>query len=1084
MSIEKRVTAIPFFFCLLLSSGMPAFGQAPTGSVSGTVTDQSGGVIPSATVTITDKATAAARVLSTNAEGLFSAPSLPAGEYEVRGEVTGFKTLVRQAQVVAGGSTSVDLAMTIGQASDVVEVEAAAAQINYESHAVAGVIARENIQELPINGRSFMSLATLEPGVTTAPGTAAQFNSLISVTSLGGVGYTRFTIDGGIVNDQWEGTGTTDMNFSQEIVQEFQMSTVNFDVTAGIGSAGQVNVVTRSGGNDLHGSGYFFFRDHNMAAYPGLKRDPKNPNPFFARRNPGVWLGGPIMKNKLFFFTNYEYMNQAQVYPINEDLASLAGLSGAPISPYHNTLFTTRFDYAISAKHTMFARYSHDGNIGFGPYGGAQPLQSGWSSSDNWSDQSLIGFTSVLTSNLVNDGRIQYHFWRNVANIASAAQCAAPCPGSGLPSLVVGGTGGAGMVGSGTFYGGVNDNSPQPRQARTYEIIDNVSGQKGSHRFRFGIDYERYVGKDWYQTCYLSCTGVYSPETTVQTSSSALLAQYMPGLPRAISGTSDILQLPVYNTSTSLYSGVKVGNGWFPGMYERDKFNHSDRPKFYVADTWKVTPNLTVNGALAYEFETGKWYDLPFPAFLSPIIGSNLQAPPINYLQFAPQLGFTYAIGKSKKTVIRGGVGIFWDSEPLWHHQTAAGLLEPPGNGRTTLSAGSLLNVFPGIVNLSTGAPLNIGDPLPLNTLTNMTLAQYIQIYNLQIPNLTAQIAPPNPQTSGPYTTTGLDISKAGIELHTQNFQNMKTYQTSIGIQRELGHDMVLQADWARKQFEHVDLGELDLNRSAQYINGAPAPIIPTCSAAQRFVVGQECSTGSITFWVPQGRTVYDGLLVKLQKRMSHGFQYTASYALQKQLTVVAPTLNLDNYFSTYGPNLARHNFNIAGLGNLPWGFKLSMNTSLISRTPVEPTIAGYDLNGAGSTTLPLTLAVPGLQYNCFAVGCGKQDLASAVAAFNATYTGTKDARGTVIKAVSLPSDYQFGDPKLNTDVRLTKDFVYKEKYRLSVFGEAFNAFNIANLTGYTFNIGPSFGQPTARFNQVFGSGGPRAFEVGSRVSF
>ena len=117
-------------------------------------------------------------------------------------------------------------------------------------------------------------------------------------------------------------------------------------------------------------------------------------------------------------------------------------------------------------------------------------------------------------------------------------------------------------------------------------------------------------------------------------------------------------------------------------------------------------------------------------------------------------------------------------------------------------------------------------------------------------------------------------------------------------------------------------------------------------------------------------------------------------------------------------------------------------------------------------------------------MGCGKQDLASAVAAFNATYTGTKDARGTVIKAVSLPSDYQFGDPKLNTDVRLTKDFVYKEKYRLSVFGEAFNAFNIANLTGYTFNIGPSFGQPTARFNQVFGSGGPRAFEVGSRVSF
>jgi hypothetical protein len=260
--------------------------------------------------------------------------------------------------------------------------------------------------------------------------------------------------------------------------------------------------------------------------------------------------------------------------------------------------------------------------------------------------------------------------------------------------------------------------------------------------------------------------------------------------------------------------------------------------------------------------------------------------------------------------------------------------------------------------------------------------------------------------------------------------------------------------------------------------------VIPTCSAAQRFVPGQECSTGSITFWVPQGRTVYNGLLVKLQKRMSHRFQYTVSYALQQQLTVVAPTLNLNNYFSTYGPNLARHNLNIAGLGNLPWGFKLSMNTSMISRTPVSPTIAGYDLNGAGSTTLPITLAVPGLQYNCFALGCGKSDLEKAVATFNSTLVGTKDARNTVIKPLTLPTDYQFGDPKINTDLRLTKEFALKERYRLSVFGEVFNAFNIANLTGYSFNIGPSFGQPSSRFNQVFGSGGPRAFEVGGRVSF
>ncbi|HLG98604.1 MAG TPA: carboxypeptidase regulatory-like domain-containing protein [Bryobacteraceae bacterium] len=1067
----------------LLALPFEVLGQAPTGSVSGTVKDQSGAVIVGVTVTITNKATAATRNLTSNTEGLYSAPALLPGDYEIRAEMQGFRTVVQTLQVVAGGNTTADIAMSLGTTQEVVNVEATAAQVNLESQAVAGVVARNSIQELPINGRSFMSLAALEPGVSTAPGTAAQFNSLISVTTLGGVGYTRFTIDGGIVNDQWEGTGTADMNFSQEIIQEFQISTVNFDVTAGVGTSGQVNVVTRSGSNDFHGSGYFFFRDHNMAAYPGLKRDPKNPDPFFARRNPGIWVGGPILKNKLFFFTNYEYMNQDQVYPINEDLPSLRGLSGAPISPYHNNLFTTRFDYTISTKHTLFARYSHDSNLGFGPYGGSQPLQSGWSSNANWSDQSMIGFTSAFTSNFVNDARIQYHFWQNIADVAAASQCPAPCPGFGLPSLVVGGTG-AGMVGSSTFYGGVNDNSPQPRQARTYEIVDNVSWQKGAHRIRFGADIERYVGKDLYQTCELSCLGVYSPETTIATSNPALLAQYMPNLPRLISGTADILQLPVFNTSTSLYSGVKVGYGYFPGLYERDKFNHSDRPKFYAADTWKVTQNLTLNGALGYEWETGKWYDLPFPAFLSPIIGNNLQAPPVSYTQFAPQIGFTYALGKDKKTVIRGGGGLFWDSEPLWHHQNAAALLEPPGNGRTTLTAGSLTNIFPNIVNLSTGTPVKVGDPLPLNTLTNMTLAQYIQIYHEQLPAITAQLAPTTPQSSGPYSVTGLDIAKAGIELHGPNFKNLKSYQTSIGIQRELGRDMVLQVDWARRQFENVDMGELDLNRSARYINGAPAPVIPTCTAAERFVPGQECSTGSITFWVPEGRSVYDGLLVKFQKRMSRGFQYVVSYALQKELTVVAPTLNLNNYFSTYGPNLPRHNLNIAGLGNLPWGFKLSVNTSIISRTPVMPTIAGYDLNGAGSTTLPLALAVPGLGYNCFNAGCGKSDLTKAVAAFNSTLVGTKDARGTLIKPISLPSDYQFGDPTLDTDVRLTKEFAYRERYRLSLFGEAFNAFNIANLTGYSYVIGPSFGQPTARFNQVFGSGGPRALQVGGRITF
>jgi hypothetical protein len=1069
------------------------YSQAPTGIILGTVTDSSGAVIPGATVVVTNKATGNARTLTANAEGLFSAPALQPGDYEVRSEMEGFRTLVREAQVLAGSNTTVDMSMSLGATREVVTVEAATAQVNYESHSVQGVIERQNIQELPINGRSFLSLAAIEPGVAVTPGTPAQFNSLVSVSTLGGGGYTRITMDGGIINDEWEGTGSVGMNFSQEVVQEFQMSSVNFDVTSGIGSGGQVNIVTRSGSNDFHGSGYFFFRDHNMAAYPGLKRDLKNPDPFFVRRNPGFWVGGPILRDKLFFFSNFEYMNQTQVYTINQDLPSLSGLSGAFLSPYHNKLLTERFDYRLSSKHSLFLRYSHDGNLTWGPYGGTQPEPSSWSTNKNWSDQSMMGLTSTITPFLVNSFRFQYHYWQSAPELTTSAQCPGNCPGLGLPSLVS-------MIGSSSFYGGMNDNSPQPRQARVYEFGDDLSWQKGAHRLRFGADVERIVTKNLWQFCTYGCLSLYSPEQTVALSAGRA-AIGSPGncpvlfcVPGTITTTADLLALPVSNTSASIYSGIDVGFGNFPGPYERDKSKNNTRPQFYVGDTWKVTPNLTLNAGLRYEFETGLWYsNLPMPALLAPIVGkNNLHPTRNNYLDFAPQFGFAWSLGKDKKTVIRGGAGMFWDSEPLWHHFRAASSLGPLGDGRSTLTASALTNIFPNIVNLSTGAPLPIGAALPLNTLTNMTLAQFNQIYSQQIPLLTQELAP-TPQKSGPFTVAGIDVAKSGVELHTPDFPLMRSYQTSIGIQRDMGHDMVLTADWARRQFENVDLGELDLNRSAR----PSGPVIPTCTAAQKNGVvgipGENCSLGTITFWVPQGRTVYDALLVKLQKRMSHRFQATASFAWQKQVTVVAPTLNLDNYFGTYGANLATFNLNTAILGDLPWGFKLSINNSIISRPPVQPLLAGLDILGTGATTY-LSAVAPGLSYNCFNSGCGKADLTKAVNDFNATYAGKKDARGTTIPSYAVPQDYQFGDPRFNTDVRLTKEFVYRERYKLQVFGEFFNVFNIANLVSYSFNLDRlnpdpnkqsfTFGQPTGRFGQVFGSGGPRAIQVGARFNF
>jgi hypothetical protein len=1072
----------------------PVGAQAPTGTISGTVTDSSGAIVPNVSVAITNRSTGTVRTGVTNSDGLYSVPALLPGEYEARIESAGFRTVLRQAQVLAGSTTTLDLELAPGAAQEVVTVEAAAAQVSYDSHAIEGVIERQTIQDLPLNGRSSLQLAALEPGITVTPGSTAQFNAMFNVSVFGstpgatagsGVG-ARLTVDGGTINDEMEGGAS--MNLSQEVIQEFQLSSLNFDPSTGIASFGAVNIVTRGGSNAFHGSGYYFYRDHNMAAYPGLGRSALSPSPFFQRKNPGFLLGGPIRKDKLFFFFNYEHLGQTAVLSEQEDLPSVQGLSGIWPEPYHYNLINARFDYHLSNKHSLFVRYTHDGNQGFGPYA-LTPQPANFNYNKNWSDQSLLGLTSAFRPNLVNDLRFQFHYWQNNVTDALPSDCQFPCVGSGLPAIVT-------YIGSSTYGTGVSVNSPQFRQARSYELTDTLTWIKGKHSLRAGIDYEHMRTKDvpW-DFCDPGCLYVASPEFVKGYVPASVLPLLYPNLPTRITSTADLLNLPIYNLPSSIYSGVGVGNGTFPGFYEHGQGATNNRIHPWIADSWKVTSSLTLNAGLGYDLETGLFYsNLPLPQYLAPIVNSQtvptgLGATPSNKLDFAPQIGFAWAIGKEKKTVIRGGGGIYWDTQPIWEHFREGASIGPLGDGRSTLAASAFTNIFPGIVNIfAGGTPVPVGAPLPLNSLTNMTLGQFIQIMNQELPGLTAKLAP-TPPASGPYSVSGIDVAKQGVEIYPSRFPLLRSYQTSIGVQHEFGHDMVLSVDWARRQGENVNLGELDLNHFGRTADGL-SPVIPVCTAAQYYVPGQECSTGSITFWVPEGRSVYDGLLVKLQKRFSHRYQFVASYALQKLLSENAG-VNLDNYFAGYGPALARHNLNIAGTGNLWWGLTLSVNSSIISTPPVQPTISGIDLNGAGNTTFPLSEADPNLSYNCFNAGCGKGDLAAAVAYFNTNWAGKKAMNGATIPSLVLPSNYGLGAPIITQDARLTKEFVYRERYKLSVFGEFFNLFNIANLTGYNFTLDTvktpqtfAFGQPSGRVNQVFGSGGPRAVQLGARFSF
>ena len=1076
-----------FLTCLL---GLTAatgslFAQSSNGTIVGTVTDSSGAVVPAAAITITNKATSAARNATADDTGSYSAPALAAGDYEVKAEKQGFKTALRDATVQAGGNTTVNLALSVGSASEVVTIEAASAQINYESNAIQGVIDRAAVQDLPLNGRSFMQLAVLEPGVTIASGSTAQFNNLFTVSVLGAGNRTAFTVDGGNISDNIDtGGGSASMNLSQDVIQEFQLSSVNFDLATPISIGGAINVVTRSGSNELHGSAYMFFRDHHMSAYPGLQRQSIAPEPFFVRRNPGFTIGGPIKKDKLFFFFNNERINQVQSI-ISQAIGfapnTVDALTGVYNSPYKGNQVTTRVDYRISEKHIVFARYSHDGNNGFGQVFSPQASPSNWVRNRNWADQSIIGITSTLTPKLVNDTRIQYMYWSNHNEQPTAADCPEPtCIGAGLPGLLA-------IVGSNLNYGaaavGINPNAPQTRNTRRYEINESLTWQLGSHRLKMGGDINRQATTGQWGFCTPYCEGVLAPGNNQY----AFLGVSAPSTP--ITKTSDFYNLPFYSLGSGIFTGIGIGPSNQQPRYLPGSALYESQYRGFIQDTWKFRPRLTINFGMAWNAQIGYFTPLPQPQFLAPIINQyfgadHMGVTPDNTKDFSPSVGFAWNPGKSGKTVIRGGGGIYWDVVPGYFHLRTPAAVGPLGDGRSTLSSQAFTNIYPGII--ANGAPVAIGAPIPVGAITNMTLRQFDNIFNLQKDVITAKLSP-IPPTSGPFTVSGIDVSKSAIEIFPPTYPVARSYQLSVGVQRDLGAGFVLTADYAMRQGENLSQGELDYNLNTRYNGSAVSnPVIPACTGAQLFVVGQQCSAGAITFWTPQGRARYNGLLMKLNKRLSHRYTFTASYQLASNRANTG-VQDLLNRGASYAPVLARQTLNVAGTVHLRWGFDLSVNSSAISKPPVNVTVASLYPVGSAPASTSGAYPLPTLGLNCLNVGCGVSDLVSAVDTFNTTLAGTRNSQNTLIPKLTLPKGaYGLNDGVLNQDFGLSKTFSFKERYKLAIRGEAFNAFNISNYSGYTFNLSSpgTFGQPTARAAQTFGSAGPRSFQVSGRISF
>ncbi|HEX4951242.1 MAG TPA: carboxypeptidase regulatory-like domain-containing protein [Blastocatellia bacterium] len=1144
---------------ILLSAGF-ALAQNATGSLNGTVKDPADAVILNAKVTVTNKATGALRNLTTGSEGNFIAENLVPGEYDVKVEANGFIPQLQTLIVQVGVTSSVNFSLTVGGANQSVEVVGGGAPIlNTTDSGIGGIITQKQIDSLPLNGRSFLSVAALEPGVNVtyqATSGVLNQNDFFQVGVGGAPSYmTTISVDGARANDRI--TGGTSQNFSSETVQEFQISTIGFDLSLGTVSAGAVNVISRGGSNAYHGSAFMFFRDHNMAAFTALSRpctgqatdsplcnDPgtrkRLDDPFFVRRQYGGTFGGPIVKNKLLFFTNYERSDQVGAQQVRFTDPLLFGYNHVAKVPFDQHLIGLRMDYIHSPKHTVFLRGNIDKNDSISGTG----MESNWIGSSNFSYQTQFGLTSVINAKMVNDFRFSYSYFRNRLYPPSQKECEEL---AGDPRYCIG-------VGSTLiqFFGGLNignnANVPQDRHPRTYQYTDNVSWTLGSHRLRFGGNWEHIFSHVSWNRNFAGTFGVYNPATIAAqnpTLYNALPASLKLGYTGRVATFAELMQLPMTGALT-----IGIGDPIQPVKQNFDALARNNHIRFYAQDGWQITKNFTLNYGLAWSWEDNIVYHEYERSPYLQALGLKAARVPQDYNNFDPALGFAWSI--NDKTVIRASGSIHHTSANRSYLKLQDQILNgPAGIGLTSSSSSALGNPKLGANTVCNpavaGTCINFATPTAQN-LTGQEMLNYLATLRGILETQQARF-------------NGTDLSVRNVDVRKQvptylteavfdeNFRTPYTIHVNAGVQRQLMNNLSISADFVMRRgvkFGAYEGYMIDINRwnrfSSYTINAATGanvpvrnPVLPVCSGAQAIDPKALCSTNIIYYGSPSMLSRYSALQVKLDKRFSQGFMITGAYALQRY-TAYAP-LNgaTPNSFTDISQNFGlsaaspKHQFTFSGIWEMPKinsdsrfvrgivnGWQLSTIWQIRSRDLSTVQLGTFDTDGDGA----FAFLLPGSGINSFGRSQNANDIRKLVDEYNAKFPAPKDTPlqqigranrdsiGAAYPFIVMPDNFSSGDSFIAQDLRLTRTIAFTEKIKLNLIAEGFNIFNIANLGGFSGSLASAayirpvanaagtittpgrnnpnniFGQATSRVSPIFGTGGPRAFQLAARFSF
>lgn len=1077
----KTVTRFVIVACICLFA-TAVFAQEPTGAIEGTVSDPQGALVQGASVTARNAATNFARTATSEDNGRYRISQLPPGTYEVKVTGTNFKTSVITNFVVAVGQTApLDIHLEVGGATETVTVVGSGdVQIDRTDNTVSGVVNTRQIQNLPLNGRNFLDLAQLQPGVEKVEGgtfdpTKANYTG-VSIAGQAGRS-AQIAVDGGSVVDNV--VGTTVQNFSQEIVQEFQLGISNFDLSTGASATGSVNIISKSGTNEFHGNGYFYVRDDRWAAFPSLARlDAANGIPLNAQANSipfdreqyGGTIGGPIVKDRLFFFFNYEGNNQDGSALHNPTEApSFAGFTS---NPFDEKLLTGKVDWVINNTTNLTTRYSFNDNkqdVPFAPGSGIVPqasasgiFQSNNQLVTNRSHNVVVGLTNSFNPTLSNNFVFNMSDFSNVINPATAD----------VPEIRI--------LGSQLWRSGTNAITPQTTFQERYQFRDDVTKVHGNHTFRFGGNYERTSVNGQFAFAKPARIRLFDPATLG-------LAPYVT--------EADFLNAPVRDIS------MGIGSDILP--FNNGTATNNNRFQFYGNDSWKLNQRFTLNFGLSYRVDSNLWnHDQSRPSVIAPLFGKGTAPSPRDNNNFAPRVGFAWDVGGNGRTVVRGGIGIYYDNtiDNLRLFERAD--LGPPGAELFLVGTDLQSALFPGgdgsfggTVGSSSGfltlqqamalAPAARAD-IEANAF-NCTLPTSIECFNA---------------ISGPIFST--------------EFQVPYSIQYAIGVQRELPGKWIFQGDFNYRRGLHEVL-VYDINRILDQ-NFGPRTTFPN----------------SVPYADSSGFSTYTAGLFRLDRRFDNGFQMTASYAISRfkafggdALGLGATVTDLNNFRPEYGPaGLDRtHRFVVSAIYDLPFfrkssnsfkrdvlgGWQVSLISTAFSGVPQQvflPHFVDLSKSGTFQTYLPGTRE-GSIGRDITNVG----QLNSLIDAYNASIPGLGEDCGAdsptgrcdstngnfldpIVRLAHLPAGTQLGgDSIISQDIRVTKTFRFNERLNLDLIGEVFNLFNVANLTYPTAITLADEGTPdaeiisvnhgpTARTTSVFGTGGPRAFQFAAKFRF